>query len=115
MRLHKDLKKNVLTHVTLLKFDDRLPLRKTVSSLERHYGLTLTNVEVLKITNRVANKLAIPYKLLIKKIREAKVVYVDETAVIAAKAGANVLVVSSFIFKAKDKVAAIKKVLKSVK
>jgi hypothetical protein len=51
--------KNVLTHVTLLKFEDRLPLRKTVSSLERHYNLTLTNVEVLKITNRVANKLEI--------------------------------------------------------
>ena len=39
----------------------------------------------------------------------------DETAPIAAKAGANVLVVSSFIFKAKDKAAAIKKILKSVK
>ena len=73
--------KNVLTHVTLLKFDDRLPLRKTVCSLERHYGLKLTNVEALKITNRVANKLAIPYKVLIKKIREAKVVYVDETEI----------------------------------
>ena len=73
--------KNVLTHVTLLKFDDRLPLRKTVSSLERHYGLALTNVEVLKITNRVANKLVIPYKLFIMKIRKAKVVYVDETEI----------------------------------
>jgi len=73
--------KNVLTHVTLLKFEDRLPLRKTVSSLERHYNLTLTNVEVLKITNRVANKLIIPYKLLIKRIRKAKVVYVDETEI----------------------------------
>ena len=39
----------------------------------------------------------------------------DKTAPVAAKAGANVLVVSSFIFKAKDKVAAIKKILKSVK
>jgi transposase len=73
--------KNVLTHVTLLKFDDRLPLRKSVSSLERHYGLKITNVEVLKITNRVANKLAIPYKLFIKRIRRAKVVYVDETEI----------------------------------
>lgn len=73
--------KNVLTHVTLLKFDDRLPLRKVVSSLQRHYGLTLTNVEVLKITNRVANKLAVPYKLFIKRIRKAKVVYVDETEI----------------------------------
>ena len=72
---------NVLTHVTLLKFDDRLPLRKVVSSLERHYNLALTNVEVLKITNRVANRLVIPYKLLIKKIRKAKVIYVDETEI----------------------------------
>jgi len=39
----------------------------------------------------------------------------DKTAPIAVKAGANILVVSSFIFKAKDKVAAIKKILKSVK
>ena len=38
----------------------------------------------------------------------------DKTAPITVKAGANVLVVSSFIFKAKDKVAAIKKILKSV-
>ncbi|MCH7902433.1 ribulose-phosphate 3-epimerase, partial [archaeon] len=39
----------------------------------------------------------------------------DKTAPIAVKAGANVLVVSSFIFKAKDKVKAIKDILKSVK
>ena len=39
----------------------------------------------------------------------------DETAPLAVKAGANVLVVSSFIFKSKDKVKAIKDVLKSVK
>ena len=38
----------------------------------------------------------------------------DKTATIAVKAGANVLVVSSFIFKAKDKVKAIKDILKSV-
>ena len=39
----------------------------------------------------------------------------DETAPIAVKAGANVLVVSSFIFKAKDKVKAIKEILNSIK
>ena len=71
--------KNVLTHVSLLKYEDRLPLRKTVSSLERHYGITLTDVGVFKITNRVANKLEIPYKELIKRIRNAKVIYADET------------------------------------
>jgi|TARA_B100001964_G_scaffold245555_1_gene333363 ribulose-phosphate 3-epimerase len=39
----------------------------------------------------------------------------DETAAIAVEAGANVLVVSSFIFKSDDKVGAINKILDSVK
>ena len=39
----------------------------------------------------------------------------DKTARLAVKAGANVLVVSSYIFKSKDKVKAIKDILKSVK
>lgn len=38
----------------------------------------------------------------------------DKTAPIAVRAGANVLVVSSFIFKSGDKVSAIKKLLKSI-
>ena len=71
--------KNVLTHVALLKFEDRLPLRKTVSSLERYYGITLTDVGVFKITGKVAKKLQIPYKEFIQRIRNAKVAYVDET------------------------------------
>ena len=70
---------NILAHVALLKFEDRLPLRKTVSSLERHYGITLTDVGVFKITGKVAKKLQIPYKEFIQRIRNAKVVYVDET------------------------------------
>ncbi len=73
--------KNVLTHITLLKYEDRLPLRKTVSSLERHYGITLTDVGVFKITSRVTNKLEIPYKELIKRIKNAKVIYIDETEI----------------------------------
>ncbi len=39
----------------------------------------------------------------------------DKTAPIAVKAGANVLVLSSFIFKSEDKVKAIKKILDSIK
>jgi ribulose-phosphate 3-epimerase len=39
----------------------------------------------------------------------------DRTAKLAVKAGANVLTVSSFIFKSKDKAGAIKKILESVK
>lgn len=71
--------KNVLTHVTLLKFDDRLPLRKVVSSLQRHYGITLSNVSILNLNEQVALKLNLPYKDLAKKIRKACVIYADET------------------------------------
>ena len=39
----------------------------------------------------------------------------DKTAPLAVKAGANVLTVSSFIFKNEDKVGAIKKILNSIK
>ena len=73
--------KNVLTHVTLLKYDDRLPLRKIASSLERHYGITLTNVAALNITEHVSNSLKKSHEYLIKKAREAKVVYIDETQI----------------------------------
>lgn len=72
---------NVMAHITLLKFEDRLPLRKVVNSLERHYGLTLTNVGAFKITNRVSKKLETPYNLIIKRVRKAKVIYVDETGI----------------------------------
>jgi len=70
---------NILTHVTLLKFDDRLPLRKTVSSLQRHYGITITDVAVLNATENVALRLEKPYKGLIRKIKKSKVIYADET------------------------------------
>lgn len=71
--------KNLMAHVSLLKYEDRLPLRKVTSSLERHYNIRISNMGIFKITNRVANKLEIPYQLLIRKIRKARVIYVDET------------------------------------
>ena len=65
--------KNVHAHVSLLKFEDILPLRKPMSSLERHYGLTLSNVSVHQIIRRVAKKLEPSYTALIARIRNADV------------------------------------------
>lgn len=73
--------KNVLTHVILLKYDDRLPLRKVTNSLERHYNIHITDVGVFKITDKVSKKLELPYKELIQRIRNAKVIYADETEI----------------------------------
>lgn len=71
--------KNALAHITLLKYDDRLPLRKVTQSLERHYGLKLTHVGVYKVNKRVATKLEQPYYDVIRRIRSSEVIYVDET------------------------------------
>jgi len=73
--------RNLQTHVALMKFDDRLPLRKVTASLERHYGIRISDVGVFKITGRVAKKLEHPYKQIIRRVRKAEVIYVDETKI----------------------------------
>lgn len=70
---------NLQTHVTLMKFDDRLPFRKVTVSLERHYKINITNTGILNITKRVSTKLQKEYWQTIRRIRRARVVYVDET------------------------------------
>lgn len=72
---------NLQTHVTLLKYDDRLPLRKVVRALERTHNIHLTNVAVLNMTNRTANALRPEYEKLVQLVRASKVVYVDETEI----------------------------------
>ncbi len=70
---------NLQTHVTLMKFDDRLPFRKVAVSLERHYKIKITNTGILNITKRVSSKLQKEYWEAIHKIKRARVVYADET------------------------------------
>ncbi len=73
--------KNLLSHVTLLKFEDRLPLRKVKRSLKRQHNVTLTHPTVLDITRRVSDKLRIKYKQLIYSIRKSRCVYMDQTEI----------------------------------
>lgn len=72
---------NLQTHVTLMRFEDRLPLRKVVNSLQRHYKIKLSDVAVLNITKRAARALQPEYQKLVRLIRTSKVVYVDETEI----------------------------------
>lgn len=70
---------NTLAHVTLLKYDGRLPHRKIVDALERDYHLSITPATVLDINNRVANKIKPEYLLIVGRIRKSKFVHIDET------------------------------------
>ncbi|MCX6803365.1 MAG: IS66 family transposase [Candidatus Diapherotrites archaeon] len=62
----------------LFRFEDRMPLRKTVNALTR-FGLDITNVCVQNISQRTAHKLQPEYNKAIQLIRTAPVVYADET------------------------------------
>lgn len=67
------------SHITLLKHDDRLPLRKVQSTLNRNHDFKITHTGIMKIIRQVAKKLREPYYEIIKKIRSSGVIYIDET------------------------------------
>jgi len=73
--------KNMQSQVTLLRFDDRLPLRKTISAIERQYKTTLTSKAVYDITKRVADRATPEYEKIKKKIRRATNLHIDETKI----------------------------------
>lgn len=72
--------KNVYVQMTLLKYEERLPLRKVVAALQRQ-GLTVTPSTVLEILRRIAVWLRPEYERIFQRIRTAKVVYTDETGI----------------------------------
>ena len=73
------LGKNLLTHVTLLKFEDRLPLRKVIQSLKRQHNIVLTHGTVLGITHQVSEKLRPAYEKIILQLRLSSYVHIDQT------------------------------------
>ena len=73
--------KNMQTQITLLRFDDRLPLRKTISAIERQYKTTLTSKAVYDVTKRVADKATPEYEKIKHKIRRATHLHIDETKI----------------------------------
>lgn len=71
---------NAETFTVLLHFEDRLPLRKTVTALQRQ-GLNLTNVCVHNISTRTARALTPEYQKQVLLLRTSRVVNGDETEI----------------------------------
>ena len=69
---------NAETTTVLLRFEDRLPLRKVVNALQRQ-NLNVSNVCVQNISNRVARQLLPEYNAQIRLLRVSPVVSADET------------------------------------
>jgi len=75
------LGKSLQAQITLLRFDDRLPLRKTISAIERQHKTTLTSKSVYDVTKRVADKATPAYEDVMKKIRRSTHLHIDETKI----------------------------------
>jgi len=73
--------KNLQAQITLLRFDDRLPLRKTISAIERQFKTSLTSKAVYDVTKRVADKTTLEYKTIMKKMRRTTHLHIDETKI----------------------------------
>ncbi|MBI4379088.1 MAG: IS66 family transposase [Nitrospinae bacterium] len=72
---------NILAHTTLLKFEDRLPLRKVCSALKRQFNLNVSSATVLDITKRVSDKLDKEYSRIKDSLRKSKSINIDETGI----------------------------------
>lgn len=72
---------NTLAHATLLKFDDRLPLKKVCSALKRQFNLDVSSATVFDITRRVSDKLQPEYESIKMSLRRSKSVNIDETGI----------------------------------
>ena len=73
--------KNILTHTTLMKYDDRLPARKVANTLNRSHLLKLTHSTVLNIVQRVVKAVQHVYEQLKIQIRNFFNIYIDETSI----------------------------------
>ena len=73
--------KNMQAQITLLRFDDRLPLRKTINAITRQYKTSFTSKTVFNVTKRVADKATPAYNIIKNKIRRATHLHIDETKI----------------------------------
>ena len=71
---------NTITQTTLLKYEDRLPHRKIREALRRMHGLDISCCN-LDLTRRAADAVQSQYDAILDRVREAPVLYVDETSI----------------------------------
>jgi transposase len=72
---------NTIAQTTLLKYEDRLPHRKIRDALRRLHGLDISPATILDLTRRAADAVQSQYDAILDRIREAPILYVDETSI----------------------------------
>jgi transposase len=72
---------NIIAQATLMKYADRLPHRKIQNALWRLYGLDICPATILDLTRRSADAVQPQYEEILDKVRNAPILYVDETSI----------------------------------
>lgn len=72
---------NTIAQATLLKYEDRLPHRKIQAALKRQHGLEISPATIFHLTCRAAEAVQYDYNAILSRIRDAPILYVDETGV----------------------------------
>ena len=72
---------NLQAQISLMKYEDRLPHRKIVQTLNRQYALNLTPATVLDVTRRVADKLLPVYEGIKAEVKSSSATNADETGI----------------------------------
>ena len=72
---------NAIAQTALLKYEDRLPHRKIRDALRRLHGLNLSPATIFDLTRRAAEAVQSEYDAILSKIRDAPILYVDETSI----------------------------------
>jgi len=73
--------KNIISLAILFRYEDRLPHRKIQAALRRLYGLKISPATILDLTRRAADAVGSEYDAILNKIRDAPILYVDETSI----------------------------------
>ena len=72
---------NVIAQATLLKYEDRIPHRKIHDAMMRIFGLKISPATIFDLTRRAADAIRSEYDAILRKIRSAPILYVDETSI----------------------------------
>jgi transposase len=72
---------NTIAQTTLLKYEDRLPHRKIQNAMGRIFGLNMSPATILDLTRRAADAVQSQYDSILNRIRNAPILYVDETSI----------------------------------
>jgi len=72
---------NIISLATLFRYEDRLPHRKIQDALERLHGMKISPATIFDLTRRAADAVRSEYDAILNKIREAPILYVDETSI----------------------------------